>query len=132
MIYFIKCNDMVKIGYTKEDVQRRLHTLQVGCPYKLEILNIIEGDETQEKILHNRLGRHRVRGEWFELNEEVMLVVRHPNVAPQVALAKDRTLTFRCTDAEHQYIHIKAKELGMSVSDVCRKLINDMRDMGVF
>jgi len=59
----------VKIGKAK-DVENRLKSLQTSSPYDLKIMvKICATDETHalnmEKGLHERLKKHKVRGEWF-------------------------------------------------------------------
>ena len=60
----------VKIGRTR-DLYPRISTLQTGNPHPLELLFVMKGGGEQEAELHSRLGHSNVRGEWFELNEDV-------------------------------------------------------------
>jgi DNA-binding Xre family transcriptional regulator len=71
MIYFIgnKQEKVVKIGYTSNSIRDRLFALSVGCPYKLEIINVIGGGLWVEKSIHTLLESKRMRGEWFNLDE---------------------------------------------------------------
>lgn len=51
----------------------RLEELQIGNPYKLNIVSSIEMDSRKsaynlENYLHRSFGRHHVRGEWFRGN----------------------------------------------------------------
>lgn len=63
-IYFIRCEDYVKIGigYTPSD---RIGTLQVGCPFELVMIGTIPGTIAEELALHRRFASMRIRGEWF-------------------------------------------------------------------
>jgi len=76
MIYFVLCEDFVKIGKTK-DIKKRLNSMQVGNPYTLELLFEIEEDILTESIIHGyfkKKGKHH-RREWFIydlLTEEVI------------------------------------------------------------
>ena len=54
----------VKIGKSVNP-SRRLGSVQTGCPYRIEIACVIDGDIESE--LHTRLHTHRVNGEWFRL-----------------------------------------------------------------
>lgn len=65
MIYFVKCNDMVKIGYTKRNPEKRLAALQTANPYELLLIKTIEGTIDDEKILHAKYKKYHIRGEWF-------------------------------------------------------------------
>ena len=72
MIYLIKTkgNDFYKIGYTSDSINKRLKSIQTGCPYKLKVINKINGSMEQEKILHTLFKEYRTQGEWFKLNKE--------------------------------------------------------------
>lgn len=66
MIYFIldKSTDLVKIGYSKNPVQR-LKQLQTGNGQSLELLYSIVGDRNYEAFLDKFFDACRVHGEWF-------------------------------------------------------------------
>jgi hypothetical protein len=58
-----------KIGYTT-DVEQRMMTLQVGCPYPLELveLRVVPDGYTVEQEIHTELADYRKQGEWFEVS----------------------------------------------------------------
>ena len=68
-VYFAITEDAnyVKIGYSKEEnVERRINKIQIGCPFYLSVVHIIEGaDIYEEHKLHNEFRKQLVRGEWF-------------------------------------------------------------------
>lgn len=68
--YFIQdtLSKKVKIGRSK-DPQKRLLQLQTGHPNRLHLLVVIDGDHEQR--LHTHFAKHHVRGEWFDLTEEL-------------------------------------------------------------
>lgn len=70
MIYFIRQNEQVKIGVT-DNIKNRLSELQVGSPYKLSVMLLIDGDYKDEVELHRIFKDHRIRGEWYWLNEDI-------------------------------------------------------------
>jgi hypothetical protein len=70
VVYFIACNDAVKIG-TAVNVTSRFNTLQIGNPDPLCLLGAIPGDEILEKALHRRFKHLRIRGEWFRNTDEL-------------------------------------------------------------
>lgn len=74
MIYFIQNTTslMIKIGYTGGDPAQRLRSLQTGHADRLELLGSIRGDKHLERTLHRKLNKHRVTGEWFRPDDEVM------------------------------------------------------------
>ncbi len=71
MIYFIKSAGYVKIGFCARDPMRRLEKLQIGNPMTLRLVALAEGDMADERDLHSRFRKQRVRGEWFRLDEAV-------------------------------------------------------------
>jgi hypothetical protein len=71
-IYLIRSdNGFYKIGRSANAVAR-FKNLTVQLPYKLELLLVIETDDTVrlEKELHERFHHCRSRGEWFALSDE--------------------------------------------------------------
>lgn len=76
-VYFIQCGNKpqhpVKIGYTS-DIETRLNSLQVACPYQLQPLfslpvESLEMAKKLERFLHRQLyHKHHVNGEWFRID----------------------------------------------------------------
>ena len=71
MVYFIKQNDYLKIGYTN-NFNKRLNQLQVSSPVKLEVLGIIKGTKEDESNYHKMFSKFHSNGEWFSYNEELI------------------------------------------------------------
>lgn len=74
-IYLILCKgtNYYKVGYTKSKPYSRLGELQVGCPYEL-ILKIYFEKENPIKVesaFHKRFKDYLIRGEWFNLDENI-------------------------------------------------------------
>jgi hypothetical protein len=67
----------VKIGKA-DNVTKRLRDLQVASPFRLEILHIIQaGDPLRlEREIHSELAGFRCHGEWFELGDDPVAVVK--------------------------------------------------------
>ena len=69
MVYFIFSPDdprcLVKIGYTKGNVHRRIEILQCGNPFRLVLIMAIEGGMALEQRLHQLFTDARRHGEWF-------------------------------------------------------------------
>lgn len=63
----------VKIGIAV-DVKRRLNSLQHANPNQLELVDWAPGTYALERFLHGWLSEHRIRGEWFTLHHEVLIV----------------------------------------------------------
>ena len=70
MIYFIKCGDFVKIGYSS-NVTKRMNVLQTASPRKLYLLSSFYGTRKDEKQIHRKFKKERQRGEWFNLTNEI-------------------------------------------------------------
>src|SRR5947209_5572963 len=66
-IYFILCQatGRVKCGVAS-DPRARLAGLQVGSPTSLKLIAEIDGDGSKEKLIHRRLDRWHLHGEWFQ------------------------------------------------------------------
>lgn len=78
MIYAIRAvgTDYIKFGHAV-DVQTRLDTLQIGCPFELELVAACDGDHRTETWIHWRLCKAKAwhRGEWFKDCEEVKKII---------------------------------------------------------
>jgi hypothetical protein len=68
MIYLIKSEDYVKIGYAK-DPYKRLRWMQCANPKPLELIAVLEGDYLVEGLLHQQFADNNVRGEWFKIDD---------------------------------------------------------------
>lgn len=64
MIYFVQCNNYIKIG-NSTNPRKRLSDMQTASPYKLKLLKTIPGDYAEEERLHKKFRGIRVNGEWF-------------------------------------------------------------------
>lgn len=75
-VYFIeaKGGDAVKIGKTL-DLKSRMLELQVSNHCELEVLAKPNLPQAVEKLLHEFLAEHRIRGEWFKKCDAVMAVI---------------------------------------------------------
>jgi hypothetical protein len=71
-VYFIEAltSGFVKIGYS-QNPQERLKSLQNGVPFELVIIKTIKGTAEDEREIHRRFYKHRVRGEWYKFNQEI-------------------------------------------------------------
>jgi hypothetical protein len=73
IVYFVQrgTDGPVKIG-SAEDVGKRVRTLQTGSPERLRLLATVPGGSSLEGLIHERLGAHRIRGEWFRPHAAVL------------------------------------------------------------
>lgn len=63
-VYFIRMakSNLFKIGYAIKPL-RRLETLQVGCPYELELFAVIRGAPRElEAVLHREYSKKHFSG----------------------------------------------------------------------
>ena len=77
MVYFIRQagSNYVKIGYTSgEEATARIASLQTANPRRLEVLAIINGDESTEAYYHRKYWQYKTDGgmEWFEMPPSVI------------------------------------------------------------
>lgn len=70
-VYFMGWRDgPIKIGLAI-NVKTRRDTLQVACPYELEVYATTAGGLLAEIDYHTRFDAHHLRGEWFERCPEI-------------------------------------------------------------
>ena len=70
-VYFLLGLDTgrIKIGYSK-NVRKRVRSLQLS--ENAHTLCVFEGSQQDEKAFHKQFEQHRVVGEWFESNPELL------------------------------------------------------------
>ncbi len=80
-VYFIEAeNKAVKIGYTENNLKKRLIDLQSSNCDKLKILGYIKckdaiGAKIIEREIHERFRTDNIQGEWFEKNDHILSYV---------------------------------------------------------
>lgn len=91
MIYFITDTKNIKIGYTKNSINKRLKQLQTSCANKLYVLGWIEGDTEIEKYLHKKFAKSRIRfnGEWFKPTDDLIEYINQNNCKKNVEVYYD-------------------------------------------
>ena len=64
-----------KIGIA-DNPKHRLKALQTGNPTKLIIHYTVPCDNVRalERIIHQKLSRHKIKGEWFDLSPEQAII----------------------------------------------------------
>ncbi len=73
IVYFLRCNEYVKIGTTKGGLIRRIADLQVGNPYELNLEWFILGGNKVEGKIHKKLIKYWTRGEWHKIDKKEMI-----------------------------------------------------------
>lgn len=80
-VYFLKCGEYTKIGRTTGPIGERIKAMAVGNPYPIELLFGIgipyasDKARSLEELFHNFFAAKRVRGEWFNLDENDLFVI---------------------------------------------------------
>lgn len=74
MIYIIRAKGtgMVKIGFTKKKagINKRLRSIQTGCPHELKLLGYMPGSKRKERCMHILCRNRKAVGEWFKLSDD--------------------------------------------------------------
>jgi hypothetical protein len=73
LTYAVTDGTAIKIGKSSGHPSERLHVLQTANSRELRLLAYTNGGgANSEEMVHRRLQRYRLRGEWFELCLEVL------------------------------------------------------------
>lgn len=70
MIYYLKIQDYIKIGFT-DNVEVRLKQYNGHLPIDAELLAVTHGDRNAEKNIHIKLTEYLHKGEWVKDCKEV-------------------------------------------------------------
>lgn len=73
-IYFLLAEgtDAVKIGYTHDfEMKSRMQQYHCHSPYNFDLLKILPGTMIEERNIHKRFVKLKIRGEWFKYTEEL-------------------------------------------------------------
>lgn len=75
-VYFVQEGEdgPVKIGFTSSHIARRIYTLQSGNPRSLRLIGRFPAVPMVETRLHGMFSRTRIRGEWFEPSQELLVL----------------------------------------------------------
>lgn len=67
--------NLVKIGYARGDVAKRISQWQTGSPEPIVLLRTLRGDKRLERKIHQRFDHLRVRdgggSEWFRADQQM-------------------------------------------------------------
>ncbi len=63
-----------KIGFTAQPLAKRIASIQNGCPAKLLLMFAIKGGKAEERAIHRFLRPHRLRGEWYKMSAERIII----------------------------------------------------------
>lgn len=77
-VYFIRCQDRVKIGFSK-DPHRRLTKINADAPYPCDLIGAADASVYAEKGIHEQFAAARIHGEWFSLTPEILQFAKSAN-----------------------------------------------------
>lgn len=105
MVYFFSNRKNIKIGYTKNTVEKRLQQLNTGSDSKLYCVGYMQGDMETEKQLHREFANERIRqnGEWFRPSEKLIDYINSHSEKPNSYVEYDSD-----NDIIWEYFSIKA------------------------
>lgn len=72
-VYFMRCRDLVKIGFSTQ-VDIRAQNLRTMNAAAVEVVASFAGTRFDERRLHRQFARYRRHGEWFEWCDEIEAV----------------------------------------------------------
>lgn len=75
-VYFFRIGEdgPIKIGFTKR-IRHRLAVVQVDNPSMVRLIAVMEGGRKEEFVLHKRFEEHRLYGEWFDPDNELVAFI---------------------------------------------------------
>jgi len=88
MLYLIKeygrnNKEYLKIGKA-DNVDKRIQQYNTNCA-DFELIDTFEGSLPEENLLHSFLEKYKVKGEWMEYNEEILLLWKlYKEIRPKV------------------------------------------------
>ena len=91
-VYFITARDIgiCKIGVAR-DVEARRSSLQTASPVELVLEATLPGSRELEQRLHKRFAKHRVKGEWFTITDEIEKLIAEAAASPVLEFPVERT-----------------------------------------
>lgn len=88
MLYLIKeygknNKEYLKIGKA-HDVNKRMQQYNTNCA-EFELIDTFEGSLPEESLLHSFLEKYKIKGEWMEYNDEILLLWKlYKEIRPKV------------------------------------------------
>lgn len=76
LVYFVQrpSTGAVKIGHSRDPL-RRVRQLQTCNDETLRFLGLMSGGRGMERLIHQRLARTRLSGEWFSWSNELACLI---------------------------------------------------------
>jgi hypothetical protein len=71
VVYFARCGEHIKIGFTRGRPEKRLKGLATANPSPIELVATMPGCPELEHELHERFSAYRTKGEWFVFSDPI-------------------------------------------------------------
>lgn len=117
MLYLIKeygknNKEYLKIGKA-DNVNKRIQQYNTNCA-EFELIDTFEGSIPEESLLHSFLDKYKIKGEWMEYNEEILLLWKlYKEIRPKVKesiLQHGNYIERSWYDTQLEYYESKIKE----------------------
>lgn len=124
MLYLIKeygknGKEYLKIGKA-DNVNKRMQQYNTNCA-EFELIDTFEGSLPEENLLHSFLEKYKVKGEWMEYNEEILLLWKlYKELRPKVKeniLTTGEYIKKEFYDTQLDYYKNKIENLEEATSD---------------
>ena len=134
MLYLIKeygknNKEYLKIGKA-DNVNKRIQQYNTNCA-EFELIDTFEGSLPEENLLHSFLEKYKVKGEWMEYNEEILLLWKlYKEIRPKVKesiLQHEHYIERNWYNTQVEYYESKLKEatnLALKQNSITEKLCN--------
>ena len=128
MLYLIKeygknGKEYLKIGKA-DNVNKRIQQYNTNCA-EFELIDTFEGSIPEESLLHSFLEKYKIKGEWMEYNEEILLLWKlYKELRPKIResiLQHEHYIEGSWYDTQLEYYESKIKEY--------EKLLNKQQDL---
>jgi Meiotically up-regulated gene 113 len=120
-VYIVRCTGTgrVKIGYSAQPYFRA-DRLSTSSPYPLELLRLVPGDRTVERLFHRTFAAQRAHREWFTFDPAMLDFDPFPGVAP-VLSGRDFTAAsgLRPQPGGRPWVDLSAYGMALRVFDAC-------------
>ena len=123
MLYLIKeygkeNKEYLKIGKA-DNVNKRMQQYNTDCA-EFELIDTFEGSLPEESLLHSFLEKYKIKGEWMEYNEEILLLWKlYKEIRPKVResiLQHEHYIERDWYDTQVEYYENKIKEYNQKLN----------------
>ncbi|MCK1543460.1 GIY-YIG nuclease family protein [Bradyrhizobium sp. 179] len=89
-VYFLYACNRIKIGWSRNHIQRALNEISPYCPAPLFFIGATPGDRALEAQLHARFAADRAHGEWFDLGPHLREFLCEDQARARMLMAAER------------------------------------------